>query len=316
MMENIGYFAVHTFTFPKIHGPLQFDVFLRLGPNKYTKVFSRGTQMEKERLETYILKGTKYFYLQHPDRMPFLAETLRLLQEARSTGELHSEDTLQILDELTEQSLFHVFQRNSFDQQTQILVRNVVDTYIEISLRNAQVFPALLKMARSKPSTLRHLIMTSIFSTLLARAVDPENTSLILHSSYAGLMHDIGLSQLHIEKDEHSMTLTPQEQLEIRKHPKLGADLLSTTSGVPQEVKTAVLQHHEGFDGSGYPHRLAKDQISLPARIVRLTDEFTSLITGSEGSHPLPPRLASFALAKNTQIDQNLLKVFNTLLKL
>jgi putative nucleotidyltransferase with HDIG domain len=316
MMENIGYFAVRTFTFPKIHGPLEFDVFLRLGPNKYTKVFSRGTQMEKDRLETYVLKGTKYFYLQYPDRLPFLAESLRLLQEARTAGELQNEDTLQILDEIAEQSLFHVFQKNSFDQQTQILVRGVVDTYIEIALRNVNIFPSLLKMARSKPSLLRHLIMTSIFSTLLARAIDPENTQLILHSSYAGLIHDIGLSQLSIEKDEHSMTLTPQEQLEIRKHPKLGADLLSVSTGVPPEVKLAVLQHHEGYDGSGYPQRLQKDQISLPARIVRLTEEFAGLISGSEGSHPLPPGLANFALAKNTQIDQNLLSIFSKLLKL
>lgn len=316
MTENAGYFAVRTFTFPKIHGQLQFDVFLRLGPNKYTKVFSRGTQMEKARLDSYIQKGTKYFYLQHPDRLPFLSESLLLLQAARRAGKLQSEETLQILDEIAEQSLFHVFQRNSFDQQTQILVRNVVDTYIEIALRNVQVFPALLKMARTKPSTLRHLIMTSIFSTLLARAIEPENTQLILHSSYSGLVHDIGLSQLNIAKDEHSMTLSPQEQIELRRHPKLGADLLSVTSGVPQEVKTAVLQHHEGFDGSGYPHRLEKDQISLPGRIVRLTEEFASLMSGSEGSHPLPPRLASLALAKNPQIDPNLLNIFNSLLKL
>jgi len=316
MSEIVGYFAARTFTFPQIPGPLSFDVYLRLGPNKYTKVFSRGTALEADRLQTYILKGTQHFYIQNVDRLAFLNETVQILNSCRKSNLMAREESQQVLDELAEQTLTEIFQRHIFDKKTEFLTRTVVDTYVDIATQNTHVLPQLLALARKKPTLYKHMIMSSIFATLLAKAHDAKDNKLMLHCGYAAFVHDIGLANVAVLKDEHSMSLSSIEFAEIKRHPAKGVELLSQAPNVPDEVKTAVLQHHEGYDGLGYPKGLNKNMISLPARIVRIAEEFSSLIAGTEGSYPLPPSLAIHALARNPQTDPNLVNIFKQMLKL
>jgi len=62
----------------------------------------------------------------------------------------------------------------------------------------------------------------------------------------------------------------------IRKHPGQGA-WLTKALGFSRSVSNMVAQHHENHDGSGYPAGRTGDQISLPARIIRVADAFEAM---------------------------------------
>ena len=72
--------------------------------------------------------------------------------------------------------------------------------------------------------------------------------------------------------------LTDEEYAEVKKHPLLGARKLGSHERL-KEVKEWVAEHHEKWDGSGYPHGKAGEEISLPGRILGVVEVFDSLAT-------------------------------------
>jgi putative nucleotidyltransferase with HDIG domain len=91
-----------------------------------------------------------------------------------------------------------------------------------------------------------------------------------------GLLHDIGkigVSDTILHKPDK---LTEEEWVDMRRHPKIGYDMLKDISFLSGAAKI-VLAHHERFDGKGYPRGLATDEIPIGARIFVLADTFDAM---------------------------------------
>lgn len=93
---------------------------------------------------------------------------------------------------------------------------------------------------------------------------------------WSGLLHDVG----KIGIPEHILNkpgeLTPAEFEQIKRHPRLGYDVLHPVSSL-KPVLDAVLYHHENYDGSGYPEGQRGEEIPLLARILHVADIFDAL---------------------------------------
>ena len=98
-----------------------------------------------------------------------------------------------------------------------------------------------------------------------------------IHNIYiAGLLHDIGkigISETVLCKNGK---LTEDEMNCIKKHPSIGAGILSEIKQM-QEIIPAVLCHHEHVDGKGYPSGLVGEGIPLAAKIIGLADSFDAM---------------------------------------
>jgi hypothetical protein len=91
---------------------------------------------------------------------------------------------------------------------------------------------------------------------------------------WAALIHDIGKLEVPAKLLRKPGKPTADEWESLRLHPEVGARLAAPLAGWLGEHAAVVVQHHERFDGSGYPAGLRGDQISLGARIVGLADAF------------------------------------------
>ncbi|MFQ5801535.1 MAG: HD domain-containing phosphohydrolase [Candidatus Methylomirabilales bacterium] len=96
----------------------------------------------------------------------------------------------------------------------------------------------------------------------------------ILHRG--GLLHDIGKIGIPATVLDKPGRLTEEEVLLMREHPRKGARILEPIATYA-EVVPIVLQHHEWFDGNGYPDGLAGEDISLGGRIFAVADVFDAL---------------------------------------
>lgn len=93
----------------------------------------------------------------------------------------------------------------------------------------------------------------------------------------AGFLHDIGKLELaKYVRGKEKETLIIEEMRYLRRHPKLGADILEK-KGYSQKIVDMVRFHHENCDGSGYPMNLSGKDIPLGARILRVSDVFSAL---------------------------------------
>jgi putative nucleotidyltransferase with HDIG domain len=307
--------SVSTLIFPRIVGVLPFDVYLRLGQEKFTKVFSKGFAIETERLEGYVLKGIRQFYILKDDRKAYLNLTGSLLEEFGASGDFSQESAQHTLDQAAESILTEIFTTHDLSAETLRMTHTVVKSYVQLAKSSPSVLPKILVLARTKKEIYRHCIMTSIFSTLLMRALLPDDPNSWLSAGLAGFLHDVGMSQLSPDVEEHNMTMPNEVKRQIVNHSRFSAEMLDGTD-VPPVVQNAIRMHHEYWDGTGYPRGMKGEEIPILARVVTLTEHFSSYVTGSENGIALTPQLAVLALRKSTKIDPFMLATFSKLLKI
>jgi len=127
----------------------------------------------------------------------------------------------------------------------------------------------------------------------------------------AGLMHDIG----KIEIDETILSkpekLNTEEWNVIRKHSEMGYQILSSVNEFAQ-IAEYVLEHHERWDGKGYPNGLAGEAISRPARIIAVANAYDAMTRKRTYSAALSAEAAAIEIKKcaGTQFDPEIVRIF------
>ncbi len=93
----------------------------------------------------------------------------------------------------------------------------------------------------------------------------------------AGLLHDAGMLMIPQEIRKNSDDFTPEQRREMQKHLGKALPVIDNLEGADKSLLKAVAQHHERYDGSGYPDGLVGDEIHLHARIINLAMNYVAL---------------------------------------
>jgi len=137
----------------------------------------------------------------------------------------------------------------------------------------------------------------------------PTKSLEIMHRG--GLLHDIGKIGTPATILDKPGRLEPEEMQTMRDHVKIGVRILEP---IPcfREALPIVAQHHEWFDGSGYPAGLAGDNISLHARILAVADCYDAMVSDRPYRKGLPQLQALEILRQRsgTQFDPTVIEVF------
>lgn len=129
---------------------------------------------------------------------------------------------------------------------------------------------------------------------------------------WAALLHDVGKLRVPSGTLQRSGRLREMDWLEVRRHPVEGARLVAPLRGFLGPWASAVVQHHERWDGGGYPGGLAGLQISLGARIVAVADAFETMTATGTGQKPFTPAQAREELTRcaGSQFDPMVVRAF------
>jgi putative two-component system response regulator len=132
----------------------------------------------------------------------------------------------------------------------------------------------------------------------------------------AGRLHDVGNVGIRADVLNKPGRLSPDELAHVREHVQIGVDLLSQL----QHIERATLfvgDHHEHWDGSGYPHARVGDQISIGGRIIAVAAAYDSLTSRRSYREPLSMDDALDELRKhlNTQFDPNVFQALRVVVK-
>ncbi len=148
----------------------------------------------------------------------------------------------------------------------------------ELKQTRLQVIQRLGRAAEYKDNeTGLHVMRMSHYAQVLALAYgfSAQKAENLLH---AAPMHDIGKIGIADSILLKPGKLTVEEYQAMQKHPLIGAEIIGDCdSDLLQMAKVVALYHHEKWDGSGYPHGLAAEQIPPEARIVAVADVFDAL---------------------------------------
>jgi len=133
-----------------------------------------------------------------------------------------------------------------------------------------------------------------------------------IHKVYlAGLLHDIGKIGIDETVLRKKGKLTDKELTRIRKHPSIGAGILSEIKQM-RDIVPGVLCHHEHVNGMGYPNGLVGEQIPLIGKIIGLADSFDAMTSKRtyRDALSLEEALAEIEKALGTQFDKKVGRVF------
>lgn len=149
----------------------------------------------------------------------------------------------------------------------------------EISGSIARNPHALLSMARLKTAddyTYMHSVAVCALMVALGRELGLDE-KMIREVGLAGLLHDIGKMAIPLDILNKPGKLTDSEFVCVKSHPEEGWKMLQEGRGVGETTLDVCLHHHEKVDGSGYPHRLAGDAISLVAKMGAVCDVYDAI---------------------------------------
>lgn len=150
---------------------------------------------------------------------------------------------------------------------------------------------ALISLARLKNyDDYTYMHSVAVCGLMIALAIElklnEEETRLC---GLAGLLHDIGKMHIPMNIINKPGKLTDEEFDTVRLHPEAGHALLSHSTNIHPIVLDVCLHHHEKMAGTGYPHQLAGDDISLYARMGAVCDVYDAVTSDRiyhKGWHP------------------------------
>lgn len=129
-------------------------------------------------------------------------------------------------------------------------------------------------------------------------------------------LHDIGKIGVPSSILRKTEKLSPEEMTLVRKHPEIGGSLLQEAEQI-QDMISAILYHHERWDGKGYPEGLKGEQIPLMARIVGIIDAYRAMLSDRPYRKALSVKQAVAELRKGagSQFDPHLVEMFIELVR-
>lgn len=132
----------------------------------------------------------------------------------------------------------------------------------------------------------------------------------------AGLMHDIGKIGISKATLNKTCKLNQNEWNEIEQHSQIGYNVLHTVDGF-SSIADFILEHHERWDGKGYPRGISGDNIFLQARIIAVADAFDAMTSKRSYRKAVSKEAAITEITANsgTQFDPDIAKVFVKMIK-
>lgn len=204
-------------------------------------------------------------------------------------------------EQLLKRSLRDIENWKTLFEQSNIQVRKTVEGSVN----------TLKKIIQAKdPELLLHSIRVSNYAVQVA-AQQKICRRRQQNLKYAGFFHDIGKIAIRDQILYKPDRLDDIEFDKMKKHPIVGAEILREL-GFFDDVAEIVLQHHEKYDGSGYPQKLIGENIILEARILAVADAFDALLSKRIYRSALPQDQVSKILAREagSHFDPNIVEQF------
>ncbi|MDR1278313.1 MAG: HD-GYP domain-containing protein [Treponema sp.] len=126
--------------------------------------------------------------------------------------------------------------------------------------------------------TAKSSVNAAILSALIAQEMKLPNHKVMVIITGA-LLHDVGMFRLPREILDKKGGLSDAEFQRMQAHPLYTHKIVSKELLYPEEVGIIVLQHHERWDGEGYPRRISGTAIDMGARIVSVADAFEAMVS-------------------------------------
>lgn len=302
---------------------LPYDLFVNSSvvkeKEKFVRIFAHGGTLSPDEILEYHKKYTQ-LYVPEGQRSLYMKSLIKSSQDDVVKANVIKDTAITYLH--------HIFDKDK-EFSTEVLsqgieqCREVVEGMVDVldhhnidSLRNL-----ITNLSFHDFYTYDHSINVSMYCITIYKTVNPKaRRRELMHAGLGGLLHDLGKVKISTNILNNPGGLSEEEYQTIKQHPDFGIDLLlSGHCEVSDDIDLKVIarvihEHHENFDGTGYPRKLkGKEEIHLLARVCTIADFFDAITTKRSYNEVLSIQDAMNVMRKfrGKKLDPEIFDVFD-----
>lgn len=263
--------------------PLQSDIYIKLGEEKFLKLFHAGDKFENSDLEKYRnQKNIEFLHIKAAQMAQFFEKFTQRLKELMGKAGGPSVEDVAGAHAGFHSSVQSMVQTMGITPQVQEVAKLQVATTLKSLQSNKRMSKIVDQIKNSTGYLSQHSLMLAYFSCIIAGrtkwASEKTNEKLCM----AAYFHDIILTQpdsarvrslAEAEALAKSGKIDARELQNIKLHPMRSAELVRQFSEMPFDVDTMILQHHERPNGTGFPRGLKYPRINPLSAILIMAHE-------------------------------------------
>lgn len=292
-----------------------FDVFVRLRANRFVKILHAGDTFSKDRILNYKeKKGVEYLYFHQKDRKKFIQFNALIAKKMVANNQINSNTKVTQLKNVTSQYIDEVYCEGLKPQVVE-QGKDICDTVYDLVEKDKDLYKFLKEFQTLDATAYSHSFLVTLYATSITKQFDWQSAQTLQSMAMACLFHDIG--KLSIPKElliKRPEEMTDEEKIIYQTHPTLGFEMVSTNKLINNTVKQVILQHHETYDGAGFPNGIKGSKILMMANIVCLVDDFIHAMVRDKTSpiETVKKILVDKDLARryHSSILENFIKIF------
>jgi putative nucleotidyltransferase with HDIG domain len=203
-----------------------------------------------------------------------------LPDELKFARKLHAEATRLVADMMQDVRLGRQLQLEKCEP--------VIEGILTSIFRKPDVLLPLLQVKSRDEYTFQHSVAASALAAAFGRTLNIPR-DVIKELAIGGLLHDVGKAMLPDEVLKKPGRLTKAEYELVKEHVDFGMNVLTKSGGLSEIAFQGAAEHHERFDGSGYPRGLKGDEISLYGQMLAIVDVYDAITSLRAYHKPIPP---------------------------
>lgn len=236
-------------------------------------------------------------------RRPTYQTTVSMPQEVMASRELHRHFA---------ESVEGIYQKLASGARIDTAaVKDVVSHVVDSLIRNPDAMVWLSRVRDKDSYSYHHAFRCAIWGTVFGRHLGISRQALE-NLAFGMTLMDVGKARMPDGLLNKRGLLTPTERVELRRHVDYSLEILAGLPGIPSQVMQMVAEHHERYDGSGYPNRLIGKAISPLGKMAGLVDTYDAMTSDRPYARAMTSVEAVSKLyeLRNTEFQSQLVEEF------
>ncbi len=233
------------------------DVFIKLSEEKYIKIINRHQEYSEDDINKYIDKECNHLYIKEFDFKLFVNGVVKNIQEKNHSKLPVLAGENSFIPLTCQETVHEMVHKMGLSTQALMLTNEAINSTIKLVQKN-DVYKLLKKTLGEGTYISEISMLVNYISCAICRESEWKAPDNYLRLSIASFFQNISLNEDNLAKIE--MTSTPEfedlfntSKKKVTEHPSKSADQVLKIKGLPIGVDKIIMNHHERYDGKGFP---------------------------------------------------------------
>ncbi len=222
------------------------------------------------------------------------SEEASIVADALTDEELTQEEKAEVLSNISQDMMRALNQITTRGEEARAEglrhCKEIADEILNVAAQNSNIYDEILAL-RNSQEDIEHSVLAGTMAAMFGMSVGYADEPLLADLTVGAIFHDIGLvrvTQSVMAKKEQ--TWTGDERKEYERHVEASVEILKESGAeFHPRVYRMITEHHENYDGTGFPKGLKGPEIDEPSAILHLANLFDRLCSGKQTGQDLSP---------------------------